>query len=152
MVFFTSVLIVVIFYYLQTDGLIYVTIIAVVAELINIFMTHTLTRSVEKKAADGFSKISTRYKAKIAEQQETIKELENIREDSVRKLYKANMKIKDYEEKLGIQEPETISPPAKPKDTAEETSTKETEPSQTPRPRKDFIDLPEGSNRKKRLI
>ena len=49
MVFFTSILIIAILYYLQADGLIYATIIALVAELINIFLTHTLTKTVENK-------------------------------------------------------------------------------------------------------
>nr|NJM03781.1 hypothetical protein [Desulfobacula sp.] len=49
MVFLTCIVIVSIFYYLQADGFIYVIIIAVLAELINIFMTQTLTKSIEKR-------------------------------------------------------------------------------------------------------
>lgn len=147
MVFLTCIVIVSIFYYLQTDGLVYIIIIAVVAELMNIFMTQTLVKSVEKKAAVHFGKIIDNQKTRITEQKKTIKELEDIQEQSISKIYKANLKIKEYEEKLGITEkegfvksneilPPQISSPVK-ADLPQQTSPKE------------FIDLPSGSNRKK---
>jgi len=146
MVFFTSVLIVAIFYYLQMDGLIYVTIVAVVAEFINMFMTKTLAQSVEKKAATNFGKIIDSHKAKIAAQKKTIKDLEDIQEQSINKMYKANLKIREYEEKLGIKEsegfqPNEITSPGTPLPVKEELSEKAN--------LKGFIDLPSGSNRKK---
>lgn len=146
MVFFTSVLIVSILYFLQTDGLIYVTIIAVLAELINIFMTHTLTKSVEKKAAEKFGKIADGYKTKIAVQKKTIKQLEAIQEESIQKIYKANLKIKEYEEKLKPAEGEILQP-----DEAKDTtpSQKKEVPNEEKETQKKFIDLPSGSNRKK---
>jgi ABC-type oligopeptide transport system ATPase subunit len=146
MVFFTSIIIVLILYFLQTDGLIYVTIIAVVAELINIFMAQTLTKSVEKKLNTKFKKIVDRYKAKIVAQKKTIKELENIQEESVRKLYKANMKIKEYEEKLEEKnsepEPDDGSSPPQPHNPLSKETKKPEEK------KEEFIDLPSGSNRK----
>jgi hypothetical protein len=147
MVFLTCIVIVSIFYYLQTDGLVYIIIIAVVAELMNIFMTQTLAKSIEKKAAAHFGKLINSHKAKIAEQQKTIKALEEIQEKSISKIYKANLKIKEYEEKLGIKEEEgfvkskEILPPQIP------SPAKEDLPQQTGP--KEFIDLPSGSNRKK---
>ena len=108
MIFFTSILIICILYYLQADGLIYVTIVAVIAELINILMTQALTKSVEKKTTAKFGKIVVGYKTKIAVQKKTIKELEDIREKSVGKLYKANLKIKEYEEKLELDDTSAI--------------------------------------------
>ncbi len=146
MVFFTSVLIVAIFYYLQMDGLIYVTIVAVVAELINMFMTKTLAQSVEKKAAATFGKIIDSHKAKIAAQKKTIKDLEDIQEQSINKMYQANLKIREYEEKLGIKpsegfQPNESVPPVPPFPIEEESPKKEK--------MKEFIDLPSGSNRKK---
>lgn len=145
MVFLTSVLIVAIIYYLQTDGLIYVTIIAVVAELINIFMTKTLTQSVEKKAAADFGKIIEGHKAKIAGQKKIIKDLEDIQERSINKIYKANLKIREYEEKLGIKDTNSFQSdenhPDIPLPIKEESSDKIN--------KKEFIDLPSGSNRKK---
>lgn len=146
MVFLTCIVIVSIFYYLQADGLIYVVIIAVVAELVNIFMAQTLTKSIEKKAAVSFGKIIDSHKAKIAAQKKTIKDLEDIQEQSIQKIYKANMKIREYEEKLGIKENEGFKPD-------------EAVPLEVPLPgkedppqkmnMKEFIDLPSGSNRKK---
>ncbi len=100
MVFFTCLLVVVILYYLQADALIYVTIIAVVGELLNIFMTQTVTKATEKKTATKFSKIVNTYKASIKAHKKTINELENIQEVSVKKIMAANKKIKAYEEKL----------------------------------------------------
>ena len=151
MVFFTSIIIVFILYYLQADGLIYVTIVAVTAELINIFMTQTLTKSVEKKAATKFGKIVAGYKTKITAQDKTIKEFEEIQEKSVRKLYHANLKIKEYETKLGVEDSDTSQPddtPAKDTKTPKEPETSE-EKKEDP---KEFIDLPSGSNRKKLSI
>jgi len=146
MVFLTSVLIVAIIYYLQTDGLIYATIIAVVAELINIFMTKTLTQSVEKKAAADFGKIIDGYKIKITGQKKAIKDLEDIQEQSINKIYKANLKIREYEEKLGIKGNESFQSDGNPPDipplpVKEELSGKVN--------KKEYIDLPSGSNRKK---
>lgn len=144
MVFFTSILIVFILYYLQTDGLIYVTVIAVVAELINIFMTQTLTKSVEKKAADKFGKIASGYKSRIATQERTIKELEDIQEESIKRLHNANLKIKKYEEKEILENRNTSEPksmPPKDVKVANKTEPKEEET-------ENFIDLPSGSNRK----
>jgi hypothetical protein len=103
MVFFASILIVLILYFLQGDGLIYAVIVAIVAELINIFMTQTLTKSVEKKAASKYKKILINYKNKISALQKSIQEFKNAQEESVKVLYNANNKIKEYEEKLNIK-------------------------------------------------
>ncbi len=146
MVFFTSVLIVAIFYYLQANGLIYMIIIAVVAELINIFMTKALTQSVEKKAATSFGKIIDGYRARVAAYKKTIKDLEDVQEQSINKMYRANLKIREYEEKLGIKESERFQsdsalPPEIPVIVKEELPQKIAA--------KEFIDLPSGSNRKR---
>ena len=147
MVFFTSVLIVSILYYLQADGLIFATIIAILAEFINIFMTHTLTKSVEQKAADKFGKIAAGYKAKIAAQKKTITELETIQEESIQKIAKANIKIKEYEEKLKLEESEMPQPEEAPENTAP-TQIKD-DPVKGQEMPVAFVDLPSGSNRKK---
>lgn len=115
MVFFTSILIVSILYYLQADGLIYVTIIAVVAELANMFMTQTLTKSVEKKLNTQWGKKSGDLKKQLATKDKTIKEFEKVQEDSIQKLYEANKKIKAYEEQLGLADTESgekLPPPS----------------------------------------
>ncbi len=151
MVFFTAVLIVFTLYFLQADGLIYVTIIAVLAELANIFMTQTLGKSVEKKTTLKFGRVITGYTAKIAAQKKTIKELENIREDAVKKLYQANLKIKAYEEKLAIQPGEDIKLESGPEDrTAGKSNPIQAAPLSTEKKetQKKFVDLPSGSNRK----
>lgn len=147
MVFFTAMLIVIILYYLQADGLIYATIIALIAELINIFMAHTLTKSVEKKMKAHTRRLVEGYSRRLKANHKTIQELEQIREDSVKNLYNANLKIKEYEAKLEVlgekPAPSASPPPDK-------------EPPQKPSPKKKpdkkakkFDDLPAGSNRKK---
>ncbi len=145
MVFFTSILIVAILYYLQADGLIYVTIIAVVAELVNMFMTQTLTKSVEKKSNTKWGKMIEGYKSQVKAKDKTIKELEDIQEESVKKLYNANKKIKNYEEQLGITIDEEIdkSADAPPQEKVPESEKKESE---------EFIDLPCGSNGIKKRV
>lgn len=149
MVFFASILIVVIFYYLQTDGLIFVFVIAIAGELINLFMTQTASKATEKKTAVKFTKIVKDYKIKIKAQKRKIRELESIQEISVGKLMTAREKIKTYEKKLGIVSSE-------PQERIDIASTgKLKKPKKTPPPEVDHIDpetfddLPAGSNRKK---
>ncbi len=144
MVFFTSLLVVVILYYLQTEGLIFVTIIAVIGELINIFMTQTATKATEKKTAIKFSKVVQGYKVKIESQKKTIKELEEIQEESVRKVLTANKRTKTLEEQLGISQDEAgtdDTAPGKVKIPLAKNASKEKS--------KKYVDLPPGSNRKK---
>ncbi len=146
MVLLTSIIITVILYYLQASGLIYVTIIAVVAELINLFMTQTMTKTVEAKAARTYGKTINTYKVKIAHQSKNITELKKIRDDSVHKLYKANQTIKKYEEELGIEDSETIEIPGKQDLNPKAPAKKEVEVKDSPN--EEFTDLPAGSNRK----
>ncbi|WDP91420.1 MAG: hypothetical protein HUN04_17620 [Desulfobacter sp.] len=100
MVFFTSILVVVILYFLQADGLIYVTIIALAAELVNIFLTHTVAKSVEKKINKKNKTAIQKYASQLRAYSKNIKELEKIREDAGKKLYKANTKIKKLESRI----------------------------------------------------
>lgn len=153
MVFFTSILIVVILYYLQSDGLIYITIIAVVGELINIFMAKTASKAAEKKTTVKFSKVVHTYKAQIDAQKKVIKELENIQEESVKKIMTANKKVKEYEEKLKLtenQDPQEDQTPPSPEEQAEEqTPVKQKSSKDKSEVPKKYDDLPSGSNRKK---
>lgn len=153
MVFFTCVIVVLVLYYLQTDGLIFVTIIAVIAELINLFLTQTLTKSVEKQTGKKFLKIINGYKVKVAAQKKSIKEFQDLQVKAIKKLHNANLKIKEYEKK-NKELLQTNNNKAKSslennnglkKDTKTETSdiTKKKESNS-----KEFIDLPSGSNRK----
>ncbi len=144
MVFFTSILIVCILYYLQADGLIYVTIIAVVAELMNMFMTQTLTKSVEKKLNTQWGKKAAGYKNQITAKEKTIKEMKEIHEKSAQKIYMANKRIKAYEEKFGGEDsdPKKDMGPSSKKDTSEPKKKRS----------KEYDDLPCGSDGIKRRI
>ena len=159
MVFFTAILIVVILYYLQGDGLVYVTIIALVAELINIFMTHTVTKSVEKRITTQHTRIMEGYKNRLKADKNTITEFERVQEESVTKLYNANMKIKQYEEEIAefkaaadmaatvpIGKANQPPPPEKTPPVAPQPVAPKTDEST---PRKKYNDLPDGSNRNK---
>lgn len=143
MVFFTSILIVSILYYLQADGLIYVTIIAVVAELMNMFLTQTLSKSVEKKLNTKWGKLVEGYKSQLAKKNKTIKELEKIQDESVRKIYMANKKISEYEERLGIP-PENNAVAEK-----KAVPVKNSDPQKPSDKPEEFVDLPCGSGGKK---
>lgn len=101
MVFLTSIIIIAIVYYLQADGLIYATIVAVIAELLNLFMSSTLTKSVEKKINNKWTKIVNGYKGKLDAKSRTVKEFETVQEKTISKLNKANQLIKAYREKYG---------------------------------------------------
>ena len=145
MIFFTSLLIVTILYYLQADGLIYVTIIALVAELVNIFLTHTMTKSVEKKLNTIHQLSIEGYLARLKSSRKTIKELEKLQDEAGSKLYKASEKIKKLEEQLENQretDPQTETP-----------EVEKTEPNiphhpQPAPPAPDaYSDLPDGSKR-----
>lgn len=146
MVFFTSLLIVVILYYLQGSGLIYVTIIAVIAELINLFMAQTMTATAKNNIVKKYDKIVFDYKKIINRQTKTIKQLKNIRDDSVQKLYKANQAIKHYEEQLGIEDSAAIEIP-KNKVRKPEPASPQTPPEKE-KNSNEFVDLPDGSNKK----
>lgn len=104
MVFLTSIIIVAIIYYLQADGLIYATIVAVIAELLNLFMSNTLSKSVEKKLNAKWGKIVNNYKNQVNAKTRTIEEFERVQEKTISKLTAANQKIKAYEEKYGEME------------------------------------------------
>lgn len=100
MVFFTCILIICILYYLQADGLVYSVIIALVAELINIFLTHTITKTIENKMKLKNRKAVEGYIKRIKANKKTISELEGLQEKAVEKIYKANTRIKELEEEL----------------------------------------------------
>ena len=114
MVFLTSILIVCILYFMQERGLIFVTIIALVAEVMNISMTHIISKSTEKKVTEKFLRIVDKYKAKIIQMKKRNVILEGQREDDTNALYDATEKnralevrIKDYE-KANTKLTETI--------------------------------------------
>ena len=140
MVFFTSIIIVSILYYLQSDGLVYVIVLAMTAELINIFMTQTLTKSIEKKLNTRHKRIVEGFARQLKANRKTIQEFENVQETSVKKIHKANMKIKELEKKLSLpQEPsEEIITDLSDKLSVTTKGTKAPEV---------FNDLPDGSNR-----
>jgi len=154
MVFFTAMLVIIIIYYLQVDGLIYATIVALIAELLNIFMAHTLTKSVEKKMKQRIRRLVDGYSKRIKAQRKTIQQLEKIQEESVTKLYNANLKIKEYETRLGMTEdiPHRVDKSQEPVTAAPEKLASDAAPVQAAPPTKkqaDFSDLPSGSNRRK---
>ncbi len=158
MVLFACLLVTIILYYLQSDGLIYVTIVAVVAELFNLFMTQTMTATTKNKAAKKYGKIINDYKNKATQQVKTINQLKKIRDDSVHRLYKANQTIKKYEEELGITDSEVVDIPDKKmaQDKAAESKGDASGVSENgalnqpelEKKKEEFIDLPSGSNRK----
>ena len=159
MVFLTAMLVIIIIYHLQTDGLIYATIVALIAELLNIFMAHALTKSVEKKMQARIRKLVDGYSKRIKTNRKTIQDLERIQEESVKKLYNANVKIKEYEARLEILEesppdmadattenPRDLAPEKSPSEISTRTAPPTDQPSGNTQV---YSDLPSGSNRKK---
>jgi hypothetical protein len=140
MVFFTSTLIVIILYYLQADGIIYVTILALAAELINIFMTHTAKVSVEKELKAKHRRVMDGFSKRLARNRKTIQEFEKTQEDSVEILYKANIKIKKYEKELSLyrKAPDVDKPNQPLQDTPPAAPLENNPP---------YEHLPDGSNR-----
>jgi hypothetical protein len=82
---------------MQASGLIFVTIVALIAEVMNISMTHVLTKSVEKKVTTKYMKIVDKYKAKIDQMKKRNIILEGQREDDTNALYEAREKNKVFE-------------------------------------------------------
>lgn len=147
MVFFTSILIITILYFLQADGLIYVTVIALMAELINIFLTHTVAKSVEKNLTARHRKAIEGYIKRIKNNANNIKDLEKIQDDASSKLYKANSKIKELEKQLKAVSGEALAPPPSPaKQKPPVKQKKKKPPPRKPKAHRDH--LPSGSNRK----
>lgn len=159
MVFLTAMLVIIIIYYLQADGLIYATIIALIAELLNIFMAHALTKSVEKKMQSRIRKLVDGYSKRIKANRKTIQNLERIQEESVKKLYNANVTIKEYEARLDVLEksfpgtaeiPQDQAPEKSPSEISTRTEREKDKPSgKTAEKNQVYTDLPSGSNRKK---
>ncbi len=146
MVFFTSILIIIILYFLQADGLIYVTVIALMAELINIFLTHTVAKSVEKNLTAKHTKSIEGYIKRIKTNANNIKDLEKIQDDASSKLYKANNRIKELEKQLKAMSGGTSAPPRPAKQKAPVKQKKKKPIPQKPKAHQDH--LPSGSNRK----
>lgn len=162
MVFFTCMVVVAILYYLQTDGLIFITIIALLAELINIFLTQTMAKSAENKVQKKYSRIVDTLKKQVQAKNKSIEELRDVHERSARVLYKANLKIKEYEGKLGVKSEDDgeidkileksatrinqlgVEGKSKSTDPKKEKSSGKDKPAG----KKGFNDLPPGSNRK----
>jgi len=143
MVFFTSVLIIAILYFLQSDGLIYAVIIALVAELINIFLTHTITKSVENKMKTRHRRAVEGYIKRIKVNKKTISELEDLQEKAAEKIYKANSRIKELEDALEENQIEL----EKSTETTEEAPTKKA--AKPEEPAQGYVDhLPDGSKKK----
>ena len=132
MVFLTSIIIVSILYFMQASGLIFVTVVALVAEFMNITMTHALTKSVEKKVTEKFMKVIDKYKAKIGQMKKRNVILEGQREDDTNALYEAREKNKTYE--IQVKAYETL-----------QTNLQETIKKQKATI-KNFTDLPGGSD------
>ncbi len=85
---------------MQASGLIFVTIIALIAEFINISMTHIISKSAEKKTTEKFMKIVDQYKAKIDQMKKRNVILEGQREDDTNALYDAREKNKELEDQI----------------------------------------------------
>ena len=145
MVFFTCLLVTAILYYLQGDGLLFVAIVVICGEMVNLFMTQTATKAIEKKTAVKFAKVVQDYKNKIARQKKTIKDLEDIQEKSIAKVQAANRKIKDYESRLGIKSSQMDSDPSS---TEKKEGTQPAPDDSKKEAGGTFEDLPSGSNRK----
>jgi septal ring factor EnvC (AmiA/AmiB activator) len=89
---------------MQASGLIFVTIVALVGEVMNISMTSIISKSVEKKITKKFMKIIDKYKAKVNQMKKRNIILEGQREDDTSALYDAREsnkilenKVKEYE-------------------------------------------------------
>ncbi len=85
---------------MQASGLIFVTIVALVAEVMNIAMTNVISKSVEKKTTEKFMKIIDKYKAKINQMKKRNVILEGQREDDTNALYEAREKNKTLEDQI----------------------------------------------------
>ncbi|MCF8045373.1 MAG: hypothetical protein K9J83_05895, partial [Desulfarculaceae bacterium] len=84
-------------YFMQAEGFIYATIIALVAELLNMTMTHSLTKSVEKKVTKKYMNVISKYKKKLAQLQKRKLILQGQHDDDTNALYEARIKMKEYE-------------------------------------------------------
>lgn len=151
MVFFSCLVVTFILYFLQSDGLIYVMIVAVLAEVLNLFVMQTSTATAKNDSQKKYTKIINSHMQKINHQRKTIKQLSKIRDDAIHKLYKANQSIKKYEDQLGIEDSEAIDIPQKRplKPIASQTKDEETQIPEEEKKEKDHHDhLPDGSGRK----
>jgi hypothetical protein len=121
-VFFTCIIVLLVLYFLQQDGLIFVMMIALIAEMANLFMLKVMTKSAKQQTRKKFSKIVNSYRAKITAQKKTIQKLKDLQED----LHNANLKIKKYEQDAKDKKnPETDDTEAKKKQELKESQKSE---------------------------
>jgi len=83
MVFFTCIIVIFVLYFLQQDGLIFVMMIVLIAELANLFLLQFMTKSAKQQTRKKFSKIINSYKATITTQKKTYEKLKTYRKSFI---------------------------------------------------------------------
>lgn len=148
MVFLTSIIIVLILHALPKGGLLYVTIAALVGELMNIYMTHHLTSSVKTKGKLQTKRVADGYRSQLDSKKKMIEELEANRDDSVQKIYNANQTIAKLEKQ--IQDLQKSLAAQKEAAALQAQAAEEEKPDRPPTLHDFFDDLPSGSNRQRK--
>ena len=97
MVFFTSTIIVAILYFLQTDGVVYVVFVALIAELINLLIANFIAKTVEKKIQTKANIIINRYKKEKDRVETKLDEYHQAHEEYASAIYEAKTQIKENE-------------------------------------------------------
>ncbi|MEA1967935.1 MAG: hypothetical protein U9N77_06920 [Thermodesulfobacteriota bacterium] len=97
MVFFTSTIIVAILYFLQTDGVVYVVFVALIAELINLLLANFIAKTVEKKIQTKANIIINRYKKEKNRIETKLDEYHQTHEEYASAIYEAKTQIKENE-------------------------------------------------------
>lgn len=151
MVFFTAIIIIVIFYFLKENGLIFTVIIALIGEFINILLIQSQTKSIKEDLKVKQKNEIKSYLSRITDLELAINDLNSLQKTNVIKICEANAKIEDLERELEGASSTDINQ-ADPICRENNTTHLSAESRQIKADSKKYSDLdhlPSGSNRKK---
>ncbi len=156
MVFFTSIIIILLLYFLEDKGILFATIIALAGEIMNLLLVHLQTSAVKKTMEESHTKQIQDYKRRVEDLEHVLQDMETLQEKNVEKISKAKKRIEELENETTGLTDQKLSDPEKTAVNGREKITPPTNESprpQTPAPKEKKHDiynhLPSGSNRKK---
>lgn len=151
MVFFTSIIIILLLYFLEDHGIIFATLIALAGEILNLFLIHFQTNAIKKTMEEGHNKQLSNYRERVNDLERVVKDMETLQAKNVGKISQAKKRIETLEKELTESENPTPSEPP-PGSNAEPRLPADADTSPLPpKTKKHDIHnhLPSGSNRKK---
>ena len=152
MVFFTSIIIIFLLYFLEDHGIIFATLIALAGEILNLFLIHFQTNAIKKAMEEGHNKQLSDYRQRVNDLERVVKDMETLQEKNVGKISQAKKRIEALEKELTESENPAPTGNEQPPGSTGEPKLPTDADTSTPPPKTKKHDihnhLPSGSNRK----